>query len=183
MICMSNGSQYLPKMRVFFLLSHNQWMIFSWKSQVSSIFIVIPHFSDSKYFWQQAADRTGYGSNATGSAEGLKFALIKLPVRNNNSDLRFNSISIFHITGFSAGILLSSEHFIFFLKYFLICFDFLISQLRQITDHRRAGESYAYALRRVIVSCFLIQLISIVGCGKPKGEFQKSEKMKIILEI
>ena len=67
--------------------------------------------------------------------------------------------------------------------YFLICFDFLISQLRQITDHRRAGESYAYALRRVIVSCFLIQLISIVGCGKPKGEFQKSEKMKIILEI
>ena len=67
--------------------------------------------------------------------------------------------------------------------HFLICFDFLISQLRQITDHRRAGESYAYALRRVIVSCFLIQLISIVGCGKPKGEFQKSEKMKIILEI
>ena len=146
----------------------------------------IPHFSDS-FDSRLQADRTGHGLNATPLGQlrawNFKFALIKLTVRNNNSDLWFNSISIYYITGFSAGILLSSEHFIFFLKYFLICFDFLISQLRQITDHRRAGESYAYALRRVIVSCFLIQLISIVGCGKPKGEFQKSEKMKIILEI
>ena len=131
----------------------------------------IPHFSDS-FDSRLQADRSGNGLNATPMGQlrawNFKFALIKLTVRNNNSDLWFNSISIFHITGFSAGILLSSEHFIFFLKYFLICFDFLISQLRQITDHRRAGESYAYALRRVIVSCFLIQLISIVGCGKPK---------------
>ena len=152
-------STYL-KWGSFFLLSHNQWMIFSWKSQVSSIFIVIPHFSDSKYFWQQAADRTGYGSNATGSAEGLKFALIKLPVRNNNSDLRFNSISIFHITGFSAGILLSSEHFIFFwnISWFVsvcrlrltllkstdtvICFDFLISSGRARATHTHYALQY-----------------------------------------
>ena len=135
----------------------------------------IPHFSDS-FDSRLQADRTGHGLNATPLGQlrawNFKFALIKLTVRNNNSDLWFNSISIFHITGFSAGILLSSEHFIFFwnISWFVsvcrlrltllkstdtvICFDFLISSGRARATHTH------YALRRVIVSCFLIQLIS-----------------------
>ena len=74
----------------------------------------IPHFSDSFTFDSRLHTRQG-----NGAAEGLKFALIKLPARNNNSDFWFNPISIFHITGFSAGIILSSKHFnLFFWKFF-----------------------------------------------------------------
>ena len=63
----------------------------------------------------------------------------------------------------------------FWLFIFLICFDFLISQLRQITDHRRAGESYAYvyALRRVIVSCFPLWAVE-----SQKENFRNQKKWK-----
>ena len=59
------------------------------------------------------------------------------------------SFTIIYFTDFSAEIRLS---FVNILKEWNlkdlkieIFFDFLISQLRQITDHRLAWESYAYA--------------------------------------
>ena len=154
----SKGYQYLPKMRILFLLSHKQWMLFSWKSQVSSIFI----------FHTFLTVLTAGCRQDTGSAEGLKFAIIKLPVRNNNSDLWFNSISIFHITGFSAGILLSCEHWN--ISWFVLIFWFLSCVKLLIIG------GYAYALRRVIFSCFLIQLISTAPSQKENFRNQKKWK-------
>ena len=134
----SKGYQYLPKMRILFLLSHTkQRMIFSWKSQVSSIFI----------FHTFLTVLTAGCRQDTGSAEGLKFALIKLPVRNNNSDLWFNSISILHITGFSAGILLSSEHWniswFVLIFWFLSCVKLLIIGGRARATHTHYAEWFS----------------------------------------
>ena len=103
---------YLPKMKIsfFVIASMNDFFV-----KISGFFdFNIPHFSDSFTFDSRLHTRQG-----NGAAEGLKFALIKLPARNNNSDFWFNPISIFHITGFSAGIILSSKHFnLFFWKFF-----------------------------------------------------------------
>ena len=159
----SKGYQYLPKMRILFLLSHKQRMIFSWKSQVSSIFI----------FHTFLTVLTAGCRQDTGSAEGLKFALIKLPVRNNNSDLWFNSISILHITGFSAGILLSSEQLVsteIFLDLFWF-FDFSAAS--------NYWSSVGGRELRIRITQSDFQLISIVAPSQSQREnFRNQKKWK-----
>ena len=70
---------YLPKMKIsfFVIASMNDFFV-----KISGFFdFNIPHFSDSFTFDSRLHTRQG-----NGAAEGLKFALIKLPARNNNSD-------------------------------------------------------------------------------------------------
>ena len=135
-------------------------MIFSWKSQVSSIFIFHTFLTVLT-----AGCRQDTGArvkrHATGSAEGLKFALIKLQVRNNNSDLWFNSISIFHITGFLPEFFwaVSTEIFLTLASWFVLIFWFLSCVKLLIIGGRCF---YWCSGVRITVACQLFLIIQLI---------------------
>ena len=128
-------------------------MIFLGISRVSSIFVV-SHFSVLKSWFLTAVSRLDcrhFGKcQSTHQITGKNHGLIQFHLHNSLHRLL---------------CLNSFENLNTVLKYFLICsilfwFFWFLSCVKLLIMGERAGESYAYALRRLIVSWFWLRRLS-----------------------